>query len=158
MMKKIGAAALAVAMTIGLAACSGPGIPPPSGRGGQDDAENLVSSAMNDYDAKGQVAFKDMNSPNTVYVDRDLYVYVIDPNRRVIAHSVDPSYVGQDVAVLVDADGVPIGETILMKADADGEWVDYWWMDPMSNTRVQKRTYVVLHDGYIFASDYYPVN
>jgi hypothetical protein len=158
MRTKIGAAALAIAMEVGLAACSGPGIPPPSGRGGQDDAEHLVSNAMKDYDQRGTVVFTDMSAPNKTYIDRDLYVYVIDPNRRVIAHSVDPTYIGQDVAVLVDADGVPIGETILLRADADGEWVDYWWMDPMSNTRVQKRTYVVLHDGYIFASDYYPVN
>ena len=157
-MMKLTSVALATALAVGLAACSGPGIPPPSGRGGSDDAKALVGSAMNDYDQRGTVVFTDMTAPNKTYVDRDLYVYVIDPNRRLIAHSADPTYVGQDIAVLVDADGVPIGETILLKADEDGEWVDYWWMDPLSNQRVQKRTYVVLHDGYVFASDIYPLN
>ena len=158
MLAKIGSAALAIAMAVGLAACSGPGIPPPSGRGGQDDAEALVGRSVSAYDTNGPVVFTEISSPSKMYVDRDLYVYVIDPNRRIVASGYDPRLVGTDATLLVDASGTPIIDTMLVKADEDGEWVDYYWMDPISNTKVRRSSYVVLHDGYLFSSDSYPLN
>ena len=152
MMKSIGTAALAVLLAGGLAACTNS---TPSERGSADEAVDLVESAIEAYDANGAAVFVDMTAPSTTYVDRDLYIFVFDPNHLLVAHGANAELIGDDATILVDANGVPFGNTMIVTADEDGEWVDYMWMDPLTGTEVPKSSYVVLHDGYIFGSGIY---
>ena len=152
MMKTIGTAALAVLLATGLAACTNKTT---GERGSAAEAVDLVDSAIEAYDANGVAAFVDMTAPSTTYVDRDLYVFVFDPNHLVVAHGADPELLGDDITVMVDANGVPFGNTMVAMADEDGEWVDYMWVDPLTGAEVAKSSYVVLHDGYIFGSGIY---
>ncbi|MND06499.1 hypothetical protein D3C83_279170 [compost metagenome] len=46
---------------------------------------------------------------------------------------------------------------MVVTADADGEWVDYVWADPLTGAETPKSSYVVKHDGYIFGSGIYRV-
>jgi signal transduction histidine kinase len=148
----MGAVALAVLLATGLAACTNSTT---SERGSADEAVDLVESAIETYDANGAAAFVDMTAPSTTFVDRDLYIFVFDPNHLLVAHGANAELLGDDATILVDANGVPFGNTMIVTADEDGEWVDYMWMDPLTGTEVAKSSYVVLHDGYIFGSGIY---
>lgn len=152
MIRKIGTAVLAVMLATGLAACASQST---GERGNANDAEAMVERAIEAYDANGSAAFADMTAPSTTYVDRDIYIFVFDPNHKLVAHATDANRIGDDASILVDANGTPFGNTMLVMADEDGEWVDYMWMDPLTGTEVAKSSYVVLHDGYIFGSGIY---
>ena len=152
MMKTIGTAALAVLLATGLAACTNTTT---GERGSSGEAVDLVESAIEAYDANGTPVFVDMTAPSTTYVDRDLYIFVFDSNHLLVAHGANAELIGDDASILVDANGVPFGNTMIVTADEDGEWVDYTWMDPLTGTEVAKSSYVVLHDGYIFGSGVY---
>lgn len=145
-------AAFAALLATGLAACTSATT---GERGSPDEAVALVESAIEAYDANGTAAFVDMTAPSTTFVDRDLYIFVFDPNHLLVAHGANAELIGDDATILVDANGVPFGNTMIVTADDDGEWVDYMWMDPLTGTEVAKSSYVVLHDGYIFGSGVY---
>jgi signal transduction histidine kinase len=90
-----------------------------------------------------------------MFVDRDLYVFVYGPDRRVAAHGADAAYVGNDIAGYADVDGKPFAVEIFERATADGVWVDYRWLDPLTGEVQPKSSWVVLHDGYVFCSGIY---
>jgi hypothetical protein len=144
--------AAAMLVAAGLAACATEG---GGERGTADEARALVESAIEAYDASGTAAFADMTAPSTTFVDRDLYIFVFDPNHILVAHGANAELLGDDATVLVDANGVPFGNTMVVTADEDGEWVDYVWMDPLTGAETPKSSYVVKHDGYIFGSGIY---
>lgn len=144
--------AATILLTAGLAACATEG---GGERGTADEARDLVESAIAAYDANGTAAFADMTAPSTTFVDRDLYIFVFGPDYRLVAHGANAELLGEDATVLVDANGTPFGNTMIVTADEDGEWVDYVWMDPLTSTEVPKSSYVVKHDGYIFGSGIY---
>lgn len=149
---KMGKTILAAALALGLAACASSGT---AERGSADEARALVHRAIAAYDASGTAAFAEMTSPSEAYVDRDLYIFVFGPDRKVVAHGVNPDLIGDDPTVLIDANGKPFGNEMVVMADADGEWVDYVWVDPLTGNEVAKSSFVVAHDGYIFGSGIY---
>lgn len=48
-------------------------------------------------------------------------------------HVVNQSLVGQPTAGFTDVDGKAFGKEISDMASADGVWVDYKWIDPVSD-------------------------
>ena len=149
---KIRMALLALFAAAGLAACatgsSGP-------RGSASEAQNLVDHAIDAYDQNGTAAFAEMTAPSTTFVDRDLYIFVIGPDYRVVAHGLDADRVGDDAQVLVDANGKAYGNEIIAYATPNGVWVDYLFIDPLTGNEEPKSSWVVKHDGYIFGCGIY---
>lgn len=124
-------------------------------RGTAEQAQALVAKALAAYDAKGTAAFADMMPPSTEFRDRDLYMFVIGADNRTVAHGRDPGRVGNSIAGLVDSTGKPFGQEIIEKADEQGVWIDYVFRDPLTETDVQKSSWIVRHDGYIFGCGIY---
>ena len=124
-------------------------------RGTADEAKAMVARAIAAYDAEGSAALAEMNAPSTAFRDRDLYVFVYGPDRRIAAHGADAAHVGHDVAEYADVDGKRFAVEIMERATADGVWVDYKWKDPLSGEERPKSTWVVLHDGYVFGCGIY---
>ena len=151
-MKQLMNIALAVAMAAGFAACATKST---GERGNASDAEALVESAIEAYDANGTASFVEMTALSMTFVDRDFYIFVFDPNHRLVAHGANAALIGDDATILVDVNGVPFGNTMVVTADEDGEWVDYTWVDPLTGNEEPKSSFVVLHDGYIFGSGIY---
>ena len=52
-------------------------------RGTGEEAQALVAKAIAAYDAKGPEAFADMMPPSSEFRDRDLYMFVIGPDKRI---------------------------------------------------------------------------
>jgi signal transduction histidine kinase len=124
-------------------------------RGSAVEAKNMVERAIDTYDAQGTTSFAAMTAPSAEFVDRDLYVFVIGPDRRLAAHGASADLVGDDVTVLVDTNGKAFGREFVERATPQGAWVDYSWTDPLSGEIVAKSSWVVLHDGYIFGTGIY---
>jgi hypothetical protein len=84
---------MAVLVTVGLSACTSSG---DGTRGTAGEAKDMVDRAIAAYDAGGMEAFADMTAPSTSFVDRDLYIFVIGPDHRIVAHAADAARVGVD--------------------------------------------------------------
>jgi cytochrome c len=124
-------------------------------RGSAQDAQALVARAIAAYQAEGTAAFQKMTAPSTEFRDRDLYVFVIGPDHRTVAHGGDAKRVGMDVTQNVDPDGKPFGLAFIEQANEDGAWVDYKILDPQSGKVLPKSSWIVLRDGYIFGAGIY---
>ncbi|MEX1108954.1 MAG: hypothetical protein WEC00_08600, partial [Dongiaceae bacterium] len=63
-------------------------------RGSAGEAKDMVERAIDTYDAEGTGSFAAMTAPSTEFVDRDLYIFVFDPNHRVVAHGTNAELIG----------------------------------------------------------------
>ena len=115
----------------------------------------MVERAMRLYDARGREAMLEYyNSAESV--DGEWYVFVFDENEKLIALAVNPDTLGADLRgdTGVDFTGYRHGEAIA-GATAEGMWVDYFFLNPVTGTQEWKHSWVVRHDGLIFGSGWY---
>lgn len=124
-------------------------------RGTAEQAQALVAKAIDFYDSEGKAALAKISAPDNGFHDRDLYVFVIGPDHKIVARALDPSRIGLDVTEQRDADGHAYGEDFVARASAEGAWVDYRFMDPISGEPLAKSSWLVLHAGYIFGCGIY---
>ena len=54
----------------------------------------------------------------------------------------------------MDTTGYFYGDELL-GATEEGRWVDYIFLNPDTSEETQKHTWIVLHDGLLFASGWY---
>lgn len=121
----------------------------------RDAARAMVDDAITLFRTKGaQAAIAAVNMPATKFLKGDLYVFIIGPNGRIVAHGFDHSRIGLQVAGLVDMDGKHYGRQIL-KATTGGKWVDYKWVEPTTRKFAPKSSWVKRYDDYIFGCGVY---
>jgi len=120
-----------------------------------EEAQAMVARAIEAYKAEGKAAFSKMTVPSTEFRDRDLYVFVIGPDHKVVAHGLDATRIGRDVTKFVDPDGKAYGKEFIAKANESGSWVEYKFRDPITDKMLRKSSWIVLHDGYIFGAGIY---
>jgi cytochrome c len=124
-------------------------------RGTAEEAQALVARAIDAYEAEGAAAFQKMTAPSAEFRDRDLYVFVIGPDHKTVAHGGDAKLVGMDATQNIDPDGKPFGRVFVEQANEAGSWVDYKMLDPQSGQVLPKSSWIVRHDGYIFGAGIY---
>jgi cytochrome c len=113
-------------------------------KGSKEEAVALTKKAIALYKSAGKdKAYAEINDKNGQFVDRDLYVYVVDATGHVRAHGTNPKLIDKDLSQLKDADGKNfIAELINnVKAGKSG-WVDYKWTHPISKQIEAKTTYI----------------
>ena len=122
---------------------------------GHDDGQytkSLVVEAIRRYERAGrQAAIEYYSSGESV--NGQWYVFIVDGNGYTIAHP-NPEFVGRDPSLRVDATGYFYGDDLLA-ATEEGRWVDYVLRNPETGQDQQKHTWVVRHDGLLFASGWY---
>jgi len=112
-----------------------------------------VSNAIGRYQSGGLAATIDFyNSRQSV--DGELYLFLMDADDIYLAHPIFPHLIGTDVKDVVGSNGYELGIEIA-KATAEGHWVEYLWPNPVTGREEPKTTWVVRHEGLIFASGYY---
>jgi cytochrome c len=124
-------------------------------RGTEAQAKALVAKAIAAYDAKGKSVFAEMTAPSTGFTQLDLYMFVIGPDHKTVAHGADASQVGRDVLALKDPTGNLFGREFFDKATQAGTWVDYVYKDPATGKEEPKSSWVVRHDNYVFGCGVY---
>ena len=84
------------------------------------------------------------------------YLFAMDASDIYVIHPVFSRLIGTDIKDVVSSDGYELGKEIA-KATEEGHWIEYPWPHPITEAETPKVSYAKRHDGYIFASGYYPL-
>lgn len=111
-----------------------------------------VDAAISLYKAHGEAAFDRITwqaaNPELIYP------FVFDADTwRTVAHAAFPDRLNLlPAAIIADHNLDEISEAL---AENEGVWVSYKFYNPVTDLMEHKRTWLALHDGYIFAAGYY---
>ena len=115
-------------------------------------AKSIVQDAIRYYDRNGRdAAIENYSSEDSVH--GQWYVFIVDTDGYTIA-SPNADMIGRDPGLRVDATGYFYGED-LMSATEVGKWISYVFRNPETGENARKHTWVVRHDGLLFASGFY---
>lgn len=138
-----------------IAGCAAP-VDTANRRGTKAEAQAMVGRAIALFDRLGPgPAFKRMNDPKGSFHDRDLYVFVVGPDKQVVVQGADPRRIGLNITKIKDSRGALYGIAMLKAATPTGAWVDYWRRDPLTGKDLPKHSWVRLHRGYVFGVGVY---
>ncbi len=120
----------------------------------EQNAQDLTEQAILLYDTEGrEQAFAKITAQQLSSADKG-YPFVLDPRTgKRVAHGAYKDRVGT-VSILAKTrndEGVPLIES----ATAEGVWVEYVVLNPASGKDDPKRSFIKLHDGYVFGAGYY---
>ena len=114
----------------------------------------MVDKALRYYKAHGrEEAVAYYSSPESV--DGEWYVFIVDENDLMIAHS-NPDMLGEDMKgdLGVDATGHRYSD-LLLSATGEGLWVDYVFLNPATGAEETKHAWVVRYGGVLIGSGWY---
>jgi cytochrome c len=130
-------------------------VPTASGAGTPKQAETLVEEAIAFYKANGkEKALEAFSNPKGQFVKGDLYIFVYDPDGTIIGHGGDPDLVGRDFSDVQDPDGKYFAREFI-KIGPKGGWVDYKWMNYVTNRVEEKTAYLQRVDDVIIGCGAY---
>ena len=114
--------------------------------------QSIVVEMIRVYGHDPESAFATINS----FESQDpRYPFVADPDTiKVVAHGRDPTRVGATSVVLTNST-VSLEEFRSLNED-QGVWTEYVFLNPATGLESSKRSWIVMHDGYLFGSGYYP--
>jgi hypothetical protein len=120
-----------------------------------EEAQKVVADAVALYDQQGTLAFEIITSESTNLQEGRLYPFVLDPKGiTVVAHGAEPDRVGTTAVSLTESDR-PYEQILEELKSNKGTWVEYQYENPDTGQVQLKKTWLFLHDGYIFGSGYY---
>jgi signal transduction histidine kinase len=92
------------------------------------------------------------------FVDRDLYLMVIDGGAAFLAHGNNPRVLGMGPKSQ-DVDGrLFVQEMVSAARQRNGVWIDYKWAHPVTNAVLTKRTYLERAGDVFVGCGIYAVN
>lgn len=108
------------------------------------EAKAMLDKAVAHYMAVGRKqALADFNAKKAPFSDRDLYVFCIGPDKTVVANGGFPIFVGQPVDVFKDANGKPLGKSLIdAAASASVGMVEYPHINPVTHKPATKVSFV----------------
>ncbi len=119
----------------------------------EQGAKNYVAAAIERYDKEGlDAVITRYNSRESM--DGQYYLFLIGADDIYLAHPIFPHLIGTDIKDVVGSNGYELGKEIA-KATEEGHWVGYLWPNPVTNREEAKSTFVLRHDGLIFATGFY---
>lgn len=127
-------------------------------RGSADEAKALALKAAALFEAKGGDAIDAFNATKASFVDRDLYVTVIDHQGFVRASS-GPSaaLIGKNTWDAEDPDGKKFVQEFWKLADSGDNqgWLTYRYIDPLTKKLAHKKAFVRRVGDYVLTCGSY---
>ncbi len=116
-----------------------------------------VEKAKSFYNHSGKrIALAEFTNPKGLFVEDELYIFVLSNKGTMLAHGINEKYVGEDFIDLKDDDGKPFIKEIVDKANAKGSgWVSYKWYHPITRKVLPKTVYFEKVDDLIICSGVY---
>jgi hypothetical protein len=126
-------------------------------RGSADEAKAMLDKAIAFYKANGpEKAFAAFNDPKGPFVNKDLYIFAVDLNGKVLAHGANAGLVGKGMSDITDAEGKNfIAEVVAVATSKGAGIVDYWWENPQFQVVEGKSSYIEKVDGVVLGCGYY---
>jgi cytochrome c len=91
-----------------------------------------------------EVAFRRFSDPADSFIDRDLYVFVLDMAGRIWFNAAFPTPPGRNILGSRDPNGRFFVKDMIKVAETNGEgWVEYEWVSPCTGEMTPKSAYVV---------------
>ena len=120
----------------------------------EDRVAALARETVDLYRSSGEAAF-DMITPKLPTYSADLYPFVIDAaTLEMVAHGAYPDFTGvvPDAPVAADESS----RQVLADLRRDGAaWVEYMATNPGTGAIQLKRSWITLHDGYMFGAGHF---
>jgi methyl-accepting chemotaxis protein len=112
-------------------------------QGSADEARALVTRARQLVGRSGLAAAAPaLRSAEQGFVDRDLYVFVLDRQGRYVVHGAKPQAEGTPVHNVPGIDGERFVREAWSAAGAGGAWVDYQILNPRTGEVAQKSSWI----------------
>jgi hypothetical protein len=123
----------------------------------KEDAKYWVEQAKNFYKAAGKrIALAEFSNPNGMFIQGELYIYVLSARGTMLAHGVNEKFVGEEFLGLTDSDGKFFIREIVDLANEKGSgWVEYKWYHPVTKEWRPKIAYFEKVDDLIICSAVY---
>ena len=88
-------------------------------------------------------ALVEFSAPKGRWVDRDLYLVVLDKAGDRIAHGQNPRLIGVSLFDSIDINGKEYGKELegAIKAGKTSGWLEYFFSDPRTKKQAAKKTY-----------------
>lgn len=115
-----------------------------------EQAKALAEKAVAHIKAVGpDKTFADFNARDGKWLDRELYIIVIDFDGTMLAHGTNKALVGKPQLEMRDMNGKFMSQEMLDLAKSKGSgWVDYLWSNPATKKIDPKSTYVLRIAGF----------
>lgn len=117
--------------------------------GTEDEAKAMSEAAAALVNEQGEAAFETFAEEGD-YQTKDLYVFCMDMEGKMLSHPKKPELVGQN---LLDFDkyGDKLFQDMIAVANTEGEgWVEYQWPYPGTEELKPKKSYVIKNDKGFF--------
>ncbi|MDT7835384.1 methyl-accepting chemotaxis protein [Aquabacterium sp. OR-4] len=116
-------------------------------QGSADEARTLVLRAMELLKGQGLAgASSALHSAEQGFVDRDLYVWVIDREGRYVLHGAKPENEGKRIHEIPGIDGDKFVAD-LWSVPEEGGWIEYDIVNPQTGVVQPKASYVLRYDS-----------
>jgi len=111
--------------------------------GTAEEAEQLVHKAVQYLKQHGRErAFQEFNNKTGQFINKDLYIYVVDSYGLTLANGGNPALVGKEMFDLKDAEGKYFIREIIDTGMKQGKgWVEYKWLNPATGKVMSKSAY-----------------
>jgi TRAP-type uncharacterized transport system substrate-binding protein len=119
--------------------------------GTREEAMAMLGRVQEKFKKDGAAAtFRAINSKEPEFADRDLYPFVTELTGLCVANGVTPAVRGKNIIDLKDQDGkFIIQEFVRIATTSPGYgWVDYRWLNPVTNTVEDKSAYIARMGDY----------
>lgn len=124
-----------------------------------EEVENLVREAIAFAKTQGkEAAIKEITHVGGRFHKHggELYVFVYDMDGKVVAHGQGASKVGVNQIKAKDPDGVEFVRERVQLAKTKGRgWHDYKYLNPKTNQKEPKTSYIEVWDNLIFGAGIY---
>ena len=114
-------------------------------QGTADQARQMVFDAMVQIQSVGfEQAVADFHDPSGQFINRDLYIFVLDSNGYYVVHGANPQRDGSHLNEIVGLDADKLLADAMQVCDEDqGGWVAYSITNPTTGAIQAKSSYVV---------------
>jgi len=123
----------------------------------KDEAVALVKQAIARVAAVGMDQAKsEFMDHKGKFVDRDLYLVIVDMQGVRVVHGQNPKLVGKTYFDAVDVNGKEYGKDVEQIAAGPGTgWVSFMFKDPVSGKILPKENFVEKREDYIYLAGVY---
>jgi len=122
----------------------------------ETEAQEWVQQAKAFYQAVGKDVAMAEFSHNGMFVQDQLYIYVLSSAGKMLAHGINDKFVGIDFSGVKDSNGKAFIKEILDLANSKGSgWVEYIWYHPRRKLALPKMAYFEKIDDVIICSAVY---
>ncbi len=117
-------------------------------------SQKVVAAEIRNYMDSGNIRFEEITNAENAH--GEMYPFVVEAESlTIVAHGFAPERVGEVAVALTEADR-PYEQIVEDAMEGTGTWIEYEFEHPDTGELADKKSWVAMHDGYLFGSGYYP--